>query len=178
MMRPILALIVLAATAWPTAAQTPLQKCKVITEALERLQCYDAIEEPTAPAAQSPTPAAPAPAPRPAAPAPAAKQAAPGEDPLIAQAKDSVISQLREPSSARFANVKVRTVRGKQAVCGFFNAKNAAGIMTGPQPFAFDGEKAHLIIYNPGPANNTKMDGYSLATAMGERLRNYNRLCR
>jgi hypothetical protein len=164
MMRPILALIVLAAIAGATAAQTPLQRCKVITEAMERLQCYDAIEE--------------SPAARPAAPVPAARQAAPGEDPLITQAKESVTSQLRDPSSARFSNVKVRTVRGKQAVCGLFNAKNAAGIMTGPQPFAFDGEKAHLIIYNPGPANNTKMDGYSLTTAMGERLRDYNRLCR
>ena len=169
MMRPILALIVLAATAWPAAAQTPLQKCKVITEALERLQCYDAIEESPAPATPAPTPAAPA---------PAAKQVAPGEDPLITQAKESVTSQLRDPGSARFSNVKIRTVRGKQAVCGLVNAKNAAGIMTGPQPFAFDGEKAHLIIYNPGPQNNTKLDGYTLTTAMGDRLKNFNRLCR
>jgi hypothetical protein len=93
-MRPILALIMLAAMVSSATAQTPLQKCKVITEAIERLQCYDAIEEtPTAPA-----PAVPAPAARPAAPAPAAKtapapaaKAAPEEDPLITQAKASVV---------------------------------------------------------------------------------------
>ena len=85
--------------------------------------------------------------------------------------------QLRDPGSARFSSVKVRTVRGKQAVCGLFNAKNAVGIMTGPQPFAFDGEREYLIIYNPGPQNNTKLDGYTLTTAKGDRLRNFNRLC-
>jgi hypothetical protein len=66
--------------------------------------------------------------------------------------------------------VKVRTVRGKQSVCGLVNAKNAAGFMTGPQPFAFDGEKAYLIIYNLGPANNTKMDAYALSRLLDRQI--------
>jgi hypothetical protein len=146
MMRAILALMALAAMASPAAAQTPLQKCKVITDTIERLQCYDAIEESAAPPASAT--AAPA-ATKAAPPAQAAKSAAPAEE-LIAKAKASVTGQLRDPNSARFAEVKVRTVRGTQAVCGLINAKNAMGIMTGPQPFAFDGEKAYLVILQPG----------------------------
>jgi hypothetical protein len=177
-MRSILAVAAVAMSAFPAAAQTPLQKCKVITDSLERLRCYDAIEEPAATSVQPP-PAAAAPAPAPAHPAPAqAATPAPAEDPLIARAKASVIGQLRDPNSARFQNVKVRTVRGKQTVCGQFNAKNAAGFMTGPQPFAFDGEQAFLIIYNPGPANSTNQDAYSLAGDMANRLKAYSRLCR
>jgi hypothetical protein len=179
MMRLILASTVLATMIAPTLAQTPMQRCKAITEAMERLNCYDSIEE--TPAAQPvPVPAAPPTAPVPpakSAPAPAAKTPA-AEDPLITQAKASVVDQLRDPGSARFQNVKLRTVRGKQSVCGLVSAKNAAGFMTVPQPFAFDGEQAYLIIYHPGPANNTKLDDYTLTREMGERLRKFSRLCR
>ena len=69
-------------------------------------------------------------------------------------------------------------VAGKQAVCGLVNARNSRGFMTGPQPFAYDGEQAYLIVFNPGPANFTSLDANSLIAAMGGRLKSYNRLCR
>ena len=180
-MHTILALIVLGAAAGPAAAQSALQKCKSIADSLERLRCYDAIE--AEPAATSPQPAAPAatsaqPAKPAASPAQAAAPPAPAEDPLIAQAKAAVTAQLRNPGSARFRDVKLRTVAGKQAVCGLVNARNSRGFMTGPQPFAYDGEQAYLIVFNPGPANFTSLDANSLIAAMGGRLRSYNRLCR
>ena len=96
----------------------------------------------------------------------------------VAQAKAAVTAQLRNPGSARFRDVKLRTVAGKQAVCGLVNARNSRGFMTGPQPFAYDGEQAYLIVFNPGPANFTSLDANSLIAAMGGRLRSYNRLCR
>jgi hypothetical protein len=169
MIRSILALMVLVATTATMQAQTPLQKCKSIADSLERLRCYDAIQ-PEPAAGTSAQPAAPA------AAAPAA--AAPGEDPLLAKAKASVKSELREPDSAQFQDVKVRTVKGKQAVCGLVNAKNARGVMTGLHPFAYDGEQVYLIVYNPGPANSTSLSAATLGAGMNNRIKNYNRLCK
>jgi hypothetical protein len=163
MLRLILALMALSATTLPLAAQTPMQRCKSVADSLERLKCYDAIE----PAAQ-PTSAQPA---QPAA-------AATAEDPLITQAKAAVKTQLRDADSARFQNVKIRTSAGKQTVCGFVTAKNTLGITPPMQPFGYDGEQAHLIIYNPGPANITSMDAKALGNAMNNRIKAYNRLCK
>ncbi len=162
MIRPIFALMMLAATTGMTVeAQTSLEKCKSIADSPERLRCYDAIK--SEPAGTSVQPAQPA---------------VPGEDPLITKAKATVKSELRDPDSARFQDVKVRAVEGKQAVCGLVNAKNARGGMTGLQPFAYDGEHAYLIIYNPGPANSTSLSAGVLGDSMGSRLKKYNRLCR
>jgi hypothetical protein len=89
-----------------------------------------------------------------------------------------VKSELREPDSAQFQDVKVRTVKGKQAVCGLVNAKNARGGMTGLHPFAYDGEQVYLIVYNPGPANSTSLSAATLGAGMNNRIKNYNRLCK
>jgi hypothetical protein len=169
MRRSVLALLMLAVA--PAAAQTPLEKCKAITDTAERLKCYDAIQ--STPAT---TPAQPAQTP--AASAPQAKSAPASEDPLVTKAKAGVRGQLRNPDSARFHSVRMRTVKGKPAVCGLVNARNAAGVMTPAQPFAFDGEQVYLIIYNPGPANITNQDASTLGSAMGARIRAYNRLCK
>ncbi len=169
MIRPIFVLIVLAAATGTTQAQTPLQKCKSIADMVERLRCYDAIQ--SEPAGTSVQPAPPAgTAVQPAPPAAA------GEDPLITKAKAAVKGELKDPDSARFQDVKVRTTRGKQAVCGLVNAKNSKGGMTGPHPFAYDGEQTYLLVY--GPANSTKLSAYDLGASMGSRARNYYRLCR
>lgn len=171
MIRPTLALLVLVATTATLQAQTPLQKCKSMTDSLERLKCFDAIpSEPAGTSAQPAQPTQPAQSAQPAAPA--------GEDPLLAKAKASVKGELRDPASAQFQDVKVRTVKGKQAVCGLVNAKNSKGGMTGLHPFAYDGEKVHLVVYNGGPANSTSLSPATLGASMGDRLRNYNRLCR
>jgi hypothetical protein len=167
LIRPIFALTVLTMTTAMTAgAQTPLERCKAIVDSSKRLQCYDALKSES-----GGTPAQPAQSAQPAQPAAA------GEDPLIAKAKAGVKGELRDPDSARFQDVKLRTVDGKQAVCGLVNATNSRGRMTGLQPFAFDGEHVYLIIYNPGPANSTKMSAGDLGDAMGGRLKSYHRLC-
>ena len=161
MIRPISALLVLVATTATMEAQTPLQKCKSMADSVERLKCYDAIQ--SEPAGTSAQPAQPA---------------APDEDPLLAKAKATVKSELRDPDSARFQDVKVRKVGGKQAVCGLVNAKNSKGGMTGLHPFAYDGEHVYLVVYNPGPANSTSLSAATLGASMGSRVSNYNRLCR
>ncbi len=97
---------------------------------------------------------------------------------MVTKAKEAVKGQLRDAESARFANVRLRNIGGKQAVCGYVSAKNLAGIMPPVQPFAFDGEQAYLVIYNPGLANITSMDGRKLGDAMNGRIKAYNRLCR
>jgi hypothetical protein len=183
MLRLIFALTALAASAAPIAAQTPLQKCRAMTDSAERLKCFDALQtepaitplQPAAPAAQPAQPAQPAQ--QPAQATPAAKPAA-GEDPMVTKAKETVKSQLRDAESARFASVRLRSIGGKQAVCGLVSAKNVAGFMPPGQPFAFDGEQAYLVIYNPGPANITSMDARKLGEAMNGRIKAYNRLCR
>jgi hypothetical protein len=169
MIRPILALTVLVATTATMEAQTPLQTCKSIADSVKRLRCYDEIK--TEPAGTSAQPAQPATV-QPAQPAAA------GEDPLLAKAKATVKSELRDPDSARFQDVKVRTVKGKQAVCGLVNAKNSKGGMTGLHPFAYDGEQVYLVVYNPGPGNSTSLSAGTLGASMGSRVKNYNRLCK
>lgn len=198
MFRLIFALTTLVAISAPALAQTPLQKCRAITESAERLKCFDALQaepaitplQPAQPAqttqpaqqpAQTTQPAQPpAQATQPAQSVQPAKPAVTtaGEDPMITKAKEAVKGQLRDAESARFTAVKLRTVGGKQAVCGLVSAKNLAGIMPPGQPFAFDGEQVYLVIYNPGPANITSMDGRKLGQAMHGRIKGYNRLCR
>src|SRR5215470_15553413 len=167
--RPIVIVTLLAATVTTAAAQTALERCKAMTDSLKRLQCYDDIKSDS-----GATPAKPAEPAKSTQPAPAA---AAGEDPMIAKAKAAVQGELRAPDTAKFTDVKLRQVDGKPAVCGLVNAANSRGKMTGPQPFAYDGEHMYLIIYNPGPANSSKESASALGEAMGNRLRNYNRLC-
>lgn len=185
MIRPILALTLLVATTATMQAQTPLQTCKSIADLVKRLRCYDEIKaEPAGTGAQPAPPATVQPA-QPATAQPAqpatvqpAQPATPGEDPLLAKAKATVKSELRDPDSAQFQDVKVRTVKGKQAVCGLVNAKNSKGGMTGLHPFAYDGEQVYLVVYNPGPGNSTSLSAGTLGASMGSRVKNYNRLCK
>jgi hypothetical protein len=177
MIRPILALTLLVATTATMQAQTPLQTCKSIADSIKRLRCYDEIKaEPAGTGAQPAQPATAQPA-QPATVQPA-QPATPGEDPLLAKAKATVKSELRDPDSAQFQDVKVRTVKGKQAVCGLVNAKNSKGGMTGLHPFAYDGEQVYLVVYNPGPGNSTSLSARTLGASMSSRVRNYNRLCK
>jgi len=169
MIRSILALTLLVATTATMQAQTPLQTCKSIADSIKRLRCYDEINaEPAGTSAQPAQPATVQPA----------QPATPGEDPLLAKAKATVKSELRDPDSAQFQDVKVRTVKGKQAVCGLVNAKNSKGGMTGLHPFAYDGEQVYLVVYNPGPGNSTSLSARTLGASMSSRVRNYNRLCK
>jgi hypothetical protein len=104
---------------------------EIITDDKSRLQCYDA-----AAAAQS-----------------IPKAVAPKDDPFVAAAKARVKQQLRDPASAEFKNIKVKTVGGVKGLCGELNAKNAMGGMTGYIPWAYDGKFAYVIAFNAGPGN-------------------------
>jgi hypothetical protein len=192
-MRTIILTVAMTLSVSQAFAQTT--DCKKIQDSLDRLRCYDVQAAPPAPAAKPATPAPPAttketpPAAAKEAPAkdaPAAAKESPakaatatsGEDPMIAAAKASIKAQLRDPDSARFRSVKIRTVKGKPGVCGMVLAKNRAGFMTGMQPFAYDGEKSYLVIFNPGPANITNLGTKALGEDMADRIDNFDRLCK
>ena len=68
MRRPVFALL-LAATCAGAAAQTPLERCQSITNSLERLRCYDALQAEPGAAPEGAKPVAPAESAKPAAPA-------------------------------------------------------------------------------------------------------------
>jgi len=180
MMRPILVLTALVVTIAPVAAETALEKCRAIKDdANERLKCFEAIQD--APAT--------APAPPPAAPKqgtkqgtkqetkPETKPAAATDDSMIAKAKEAIKAELRIPESARFSNVKLRTVAGKPAVCGYVSAASAANFYLAGQPFAYDGDQAYLMLYGPGLASISKLSTKELNDVKDSRVKAYKRLC-
>ncbi len=70
MLRLIFALTALAASAAPIAAQTPLQKCRAMTDSAERLKCFDTLQaEPAYTLAAAQPAGAPAQSSQPAQPA-------------------------------------------------------------------------------------------------------------
>jgi hypothetical protein len=180
MLRLILVLTALAATAVPAAAESAVEKCRAIKDdANERLKCFDAIEQ--APAA---APAAPKQESKPGTksePKPATRseaKAAAGDDGMIARAKEAVKAELRIPESATFSNVKLRTVDGKPAVCGYVSAASAANFYLAGQPFAYDGDQAYLLLYGPGLGSISKMSTKELNDVKDIRVKAYKRLCK
>lgn len=157
--------VILAGSIGVAAAQTP--NCKEIKDSLERLRCYD--DQPNS------APVAPATAP---AASIVAKPAAPTEDPFITKAKARVKQQLLDPTSARFQDIKIRTVNGKKGLCGMVNAKNSTGGMTGALSFTYDGEFATIMMFNAGPGNPTSMSADILGVTLGNRLAAHNLYCK
>lgn len=143
------------------AAQQP---CRSISDSLERLRCYDAL--PDASAAPPPPAAASAPLP------------APTENPAVAKARTAIKKLLRDPNSARFEGIKVKTVAGKTGVCGQVNSKNAMGGMTGPKIFVFDGTYAHILVDREGPENGTSFDNVLLGAWLKEGLEDHDKFCK
>lgn len=156
----VLAITILAAALGTTAAQALAINCSGIADSLARLRCYDAHFG-TAPGQSK------------------AAKAVPAEDPLIAAAKATVRKQLREPASASFQNVKIRSnAAGNRGVCGTVNARNAFGGMTGPKLFVFDGKAARVLVSNDGPENGTSLDRTLLGVMLGESLRLHDQFCK
>lgn len=150
-----LAFAVIAVTVCAGAAHA--QECRTIADSLERLRCYDARE-----GAEKPT-----------------TKAAPAEDPLIAVAKAAVRKQLRDPGSARFDDLKVRTDKaGKKGVCGTVNSRNSMNGMTGPKIFVFNGTHARILVANEGPENGTSLDRILLGVMLGESLKWHDQFCK
>lgn len=67
----------------------------------------------------------------------AAKQAQLDADQSAIRVAETLVEvRLREPDSAAFSAPKVVYIDGSEAVCGFVNARNGFGGMTGDQSFA------------------------------------------
>lgn len=59
-------------------------------------------------------------------------------DGLIAEAKESIKNQLKDPYSAVFENIYIgRAANGAPVVCGTVNAKNSYGAYVGRQAFYY-----------------------------------------
>ncbi|WIA54710.1 hypothetical protein N6H05_16810 [Sphingobium sp. WTD-1] len=85
-----------------------------------------------------------------------AKQARLDADkPAIRVAETLVKVRLREPDSAAFTGVKVVHMDGSEAVCGFVNARNGLGGMTGDQWFAVI--DADVFFMSDGPEASRKV---------------------
>jgi len=79
---------------------------------------------------------------------------------IIKKAKDAVRYHLKDPSSARFRNVRLTAY----AVCGEVNSKNSFGAMTGFIPFMSGGGTENTFF----PSNFAK----------GEFEKTWNQACR
>jgi hypothetical protein len=154
---PVLLSAMLAGTVVPIAAQD----CKSIPDSLERLRCYDGTVPPAA--AQNPS-------------APLVKRT-PSDDPLVAKAKAAVRKQLREPGSAQFSDIKIKSSGDKKGVCGMVNAKNGTGGMTGTNFFVFDGEYASILVTGGASQNPTSFGPDILSVTISRGLKNYEAFC-
>lgn len=156
MIKPTLVLMLMLA---PSLCSAQTRDCKGIADSAERLRCYDEpLGAAAAPPAQKPTPSR--------------------EDAFISKAKAVVLKQLRDPASARFSDVKLRAVGGKKGVCGSVNARNAAGGMSGPQFFVYDGQSANVLVLSAGPNNPTSFDADVLAMIFRRGTDNYDIFCK
>lgn len=64
---------------------------------------------------------------------------------IIAKAKHFLLSDLKDPDSAKFRNVRMREADSAKFVCGEINAKNSYGGYVGFTPFLTDGEKVRIL---------------------------------
>ena len=79
---------------------------------------------------------------------------------LIALAKKMLRKQLRNPASAQFTMVSIKTAAdGSMAVCGMINSQNDTDGRTGPKPFVYDGRNIYVLISSDGADNGTIHDG-------------------
>jgi hypothetical protein len=141
----------------PAMAQSGLDACRKITGEVERLACYDKLPS--------------------AAPKAAAKAA--GDEPMIAAAKAAALKMLREPSSAQFSGLTIRTAAdGAKGVCGQVNARNAMGGMSGNKLMVYDGKMARIMVDSDGPGNPTDFDRLLIGVTLRETLAAYERFCK
>ena len=67
------------------------------------------------------------------------------DQPLINVAETLVKVRLRDPDSASFTGTKVVRSSGKEAVCGFVNARNGAGGMAGDRWFVVSDSAVYFM---------------------------------
>lgn len=74
------------------------------------------------------------------------------ESALIDSAKAAVARSLKDPESARFADLRIgRTANGEPVVCGTVNAKNSYGGYTGAAPFFYTQDGEFRIVEGRSP---------------------------
>lgn len=149
-MLPVLFAALISLISCAAAASSP---CAAITDDKSRLQCYDAEN------------------------AAVAKQPEIKVDPFVAAAQARVKQQLRDPRSAVFHEMTIKTVAGERGICGEVNAKNAFGGMTGFIPFAYDGKNAYVMSFNAGVGNPTIMTADIWGITLGTRLKAHDKWC-
>jgi len=122
-----MALVAILGLAMPAAAQG-VAACKRVADDAERLRCFDRLPDFDGPGDQSMAPRI-VPRPTPAGPG-------------FTAAEASVRKQLKDPASAQFIGLRQKG----EAVCGFVNAKNAAGGYTGAKLFVYLGSTGEAQI--------------------------------
>jgi hypothetical protein len=95
-------------------------------------------------------------------------------DNLFTKAKAAISQMLRDPASAIYTKVTIKN----GAVCGYVNAKNASGVMTGPQPFYFDGTRARIVVAPDGRNNPMTGSPEILSVKYSQSSTTYAKLCR
>lgn len=68
----------------------------------------------------------------------------PSEAMIISTAMEDLKGRLKDPSSAEFSEMKVSRRNGATVVCGYVNAKNSFGGMTGRERFVVSGLAATM----------------------------------
>ena len=145
----IFTFIFLVVTATPLTAQT--SNCSAIPDRDQRLACFDSVAKTAKPAL---------------------KQTATGKsDPTLAAARAAVARKLKDPGSATFDQLVLKTApntRGEpmEVVCGTVNAKNSYGGFTGAKPFVYILKVGEVQIVD----NNASDGDAFIATAIYKRF--------
>jgi hypothetical protein len=64
---------------------------------------------------------------------------------MIAKAKRLLLSELKDPDSAKFRNIRMQEADGAKFVCGEMNAKNSYGGYVGFTPFLTNGDTVSIL---------------------------------
>lgn len=84
-------------------------------------------------------------------------RAAAANQPVIGTAELLVRTRLRDPDSATFTGSRVVRKGGSEGVCGFVNAKNGFGGMSGNKWFLVVGSEVYFV--SDGPAAFDRING-------------------
>lgn len=94
---------------------------------------------------------------------------------VISRAKAAVRRQLREPDIAVFYNMQIKS--GGMQVCGEFDLERE-GVPTGLRRFAYDGQKAFVLLRNATDAAPSKSSSVAdRLKTLGEAINAYDRTC-
>lgn len=80
-----------------------------------------------------------------------------GDQKMINKAEQAVLSQMKDPDSAKFKDVSVLTSpTGATYICGFVNGKNSFGGYNGYKQFIYTPSTGNMLIANQGNDEQTR----------------------